>query len=430
MATEVQYKIEDRGPVEKSIRIEVPPERVDRSLRDHFSQYRNKLKIPGFRPGKIPMDLLEKEFGAAIRDEVRWDLVNEVTREVFESNQIRPFTHPRTDPPPLKTGEAYSFDLTVEVQPQIQDVTYKGLPVRREEPQVTEFEMNEELDRLRKIHFTLKPVEEIREPRSGDIVLLDMEGTHEGKPFKGGTGENIQAELGTGYFEGRFEQELIKIRKGEAREFDYVFPPEHWDKAMAGKSVHFTVRVRELKEKLLMEVGDEFAQTYFNETDLASLKDKVRTRLMQASGDRARRKMKSDVVKALVEKNPVDVPPSFLALHQAKIAERVIRDYRMAGQSEEQARQMTEERAEEIEEAARREAGAALLIEHVAREEKLKLDRSDVEAYFKQVSSLSGSDLESVRRFYSDERKARELAASLLEEKILDLMLAHAIMTE
>ncbi|MBI2058619.1 MAG: trigger factor [Nitrospirae bacterium] len=425
-----EYTIETPAATEKTIRIQVPPGKVDEAIKQQFARYRTELKIPGFRPGKIPLDLLERDYGDAIREEARWALVNEVSKAILEENKIDPFTPPKADPPALKVGEAFAFDVSVEIRPQIADVVYKGLEVRKEEPKVTDFELNEELDRLRKAHYTMKVIEENRKPKPGDIVVIDLDGRLDGKPFKGGTGQDIQAEVGTGFFEKRFEEELVTMNRGDEREVDLPFAADHWDKTVAGKSVHFRIKLKELKEKVLPELNDEFAQSYLNETGLEPVKAKLQERLLERAKDRARQKMKSDLTTRLVEKNPVDVPRSLLDMHRARIAQNVARDMLLSGLQQAQVEQMVKEREDEIDTAARREAAAMLLLEFIGKKEALRLERKDVEAHFQRLAAVSQSNLEVVKRYYQDDRRARELAAALMEEKILELMLAHAIMAE
>ena len=290
------------------LQIELPPERLERAVRDAVSRLGRRTRVPGFRPGKAPRPMLERVLGpGAVLDEAVDHLVQDAYREAIVDQRILPLTNADVEIVQAEEGKALVFKATVQIRPDVKLGDYRNFNFRPEIDVTDVAKVDKVIDELRDQHATLAPVED-RGAQNGDYAVIGFVGTRDGEPFEGGTAERMPLVLGEDRLIPGFEAQLIGLRVGESKGFDITFPDDYTDESFRGTQAHFEVELRELREKILPEADDEFAQAIGGFESLATLKTDVRRRLERNAIDRARHTFADRIIEYAVANATLELP--------------------------------------------------------------------------------------------------------------------------
>ncbi len=410
-----------------ALRVEVPAERLAPRLEASFRELGRTVRLPGFRPGKVPRAMLERRFRDHVRDEVLRQAIPEHFAEAVRKAQVAPVGPPTVDEVTWNEGEPLRFRAVVEVRPAVTVKDYLGVPLAREKVQVEEAEVDRALEVLREDAATYTPMEGWPALQD-DLVVIDHEGTLHGKPFKGGSGQNVNVILGTGRTLPGFEEHLRGMVKGEQKAFEVDVPADSPRKDLAGRRVHFRVTVREVKKKRVPELNDDLAVELGEGDTLAALREKVRERLAARKARDQEADLKAQLVDKIAEANPVDLPEGMVR-HEA---EHILRDLaqalgpglRRASEADLAALQR------QAEDAARRRVRTSILLEAIARQEGLAVGDAAVEAEVGQMAGALQQDAAAVRQTLEADGRLEAIRGRLLERQALDLVWGRAQLTE
>jgi trigger factor len=426
----MKVTVEALSPSKRALQIELPAERVAAAVQVALRGLSRKLQLPGFRRGKVPAELIQRRFQADLHDEVLRDLIPESYREALTQTDLKPIGEPKVDEVHLTTGAPLRFRAVVDIKPPIEVKDYRGIPVERAKVEVTDQEVERGLEFLREDAAEYVPMEGWPAMRD-DLVILDHEGTVNGKPFKGGSGTNLAVVLGRGGYLPGFEDRIAGMQKGERKQFRLPFPDDYPRKDLAGKTVEFTVAVKEVKKRRVPELNDEFAKTVGDVESLAALREKVREQIQQ----RKVREQEADLKRAVLEKlagaHEVDLPESLVALETASILQELAETVRAAGGRVRGLPGTPEELRAKAQETARRRVKEALLLEAVAHHEGMTVTDEELEREIQAVSSAyPAAGAANFRRVLNDPDRRADLSARLLARKALDFLFQQATVTE
>lgn len=368
MKTTVTELPESRTRVE----VEVPAEDVERATQRAARGLAREMRMPGFRKGKAPPSLVIQRlgFGAVLQEAIR-----EALPQWYEEGLLRSGVSPVGDPDmeivtaPETEGEPLSFKFEIGVRPKAELGTYKGLEVGRAEPLSTDEVVDREVERLREGFAKLEPVE--RAAATGDVLLIDFEGLLDGKAFEGGKAEDYLLELGGGQLIEGFEEQLSGASAGERREVSVTFPDDYQAEQLAGQDAVFAVEVKEVREKVLPELDDEFASEASEFDTLAELRSDIGERVAEAMGERAEQDFRVAAIDAAVEAATVELPDELVAARANERWERVERQLGARGMNADAYLQVQGKTREEVieeskpdaERELRREAVLAAIVE-------------------------------------------------------------------
>jgi trigger factor len=327
MKTNVQELPDSRVRVE----VDVPPEDVDRQLNRAARGIARDLRLPGFRKGKAPPSLVIQRVGrdAVLEQAVRDSLPEWYERALLASG-ITPVGDPKLEVTALpEQGEALSFSIEVGVRPRAQLGTYRGLEVGRPEPEVPDDVVEEELERLREGFARLEPVE--RRGGTGDVLVVDFRGAIDGEPFEGGEARDYLLELGSGQLIEGFEENLSGLEAGEERDIEVTFPGDYRPERLAGQTASFHVAVKEVREKKLPELEDDFAAEASEFDTLEELRDDLGAKLREAAERRIESDFRVSAVDAAVEEARVDLPDELITARASERWERLERELAARG---------------------------------------------------------------------------------------------------
>jgi trigger factor len=304
----MQVKVGNTGKNEVQLEIEVDAERFEKGLQRAFAKNARRFNIPGFRRGKAPRYMVEKFYGEQVLYE---DAINDVCPEAYdqavEENDIHPVDKPEIDIKQIGKGQALIFTAKVTVKPEVELGQYKGVEVKKADAAVTDEDVEKEIEAIRDRNARILTVED-RPVASGDIAIIDFEGSINGEPFDGGKGDNFSLVIGSGTFIPGFEEQLIGVSTGEEKDISVNFPDDYNNKDLAGKSAVFKVKVKEIKVKELPALDDEFAKDTSEFDTLEEYKADIKKNLTEKAEHEAHHKDEDNVVDKVVGNAVVDIP--------------------------------------------------------------------------------------------------------------------------
>lgn len=425
----MKVEVQELGPCEKRLEIEVGSENVKKELDQAYRELAKKVSIRGFRKGKVPRPVLERYHRNSVEEEVLQKLVPSSFEQAVKDQGLRAVGQPKLDDINLDPEKVLRFTATVEVIPEIPLQTYAGWDLTREIRPVSEADIERELQALRNQHVELVAVDEDRAVREGDYLLINFEGFHEGQPVQGSKAENYALIVGGKTVLEHVEQGLLGMRKGETREIPVHFPETHENKSFAGREVTFRVTVNEIKERVLPELTDEFAKEAGGAETLAELQDKVRKNLAEDTARDARRALHQRVVGRLIEANPFALPPGMVAEEVQALFTDLRRHFAPRG-SEAAAPQLTEELRQQLQEQAVIRIKRELLVEEIAKREGLTLEDSELDAELQRLAERTEQRVEYIRRQMEQSGALESLRHSLLADKALDFVVGRSTVTD
>jgi trigger factor len=426
----MKVTVEELSPSKRALLIELPAERVTTAMKATLRDLSRKLQLPGFRRGKVPADLIQRRFQADLNEELLRELIPESYREALTQTDLRPVGQPKVEDVQLTAGAPLRFRAVVDVKPPVEVKDYRGIGVERGKVEVTDQEVERGLEFLREDAAEYVPMEGWPAMRD-DLVILDHEGSLNGKPFKGGSGKNLTVVLGhAGYLPG-FEDQVAGMQKGDRKQFRFPFPDDSPRKDLAGKTVEFTVTVKEVKKRRVPELNDEFAKTVGDVESLGALREKIREQIQQRKSREQEAELKRAILDKLMAAHEVDLPESLVDLEAANILQELAETVRAAGGRVRGLPGTPEELRAKAQDMARRRVKESLLLEAVARQEGMSVADEELEQEIQTAASAyPAASRAEFRRVLDDPDRRADLTGRLLARKALDFLFQQATITE
>lgn len=427
----MQTNLKDISPIKKSLSIEVEPEEVDNQLDKAFLELRKGAKVPGFRPGKVPRSILEQRFGEHVREEVTRNLINQTLPKAIEEVEIFPLGTPLLEKENIKHGRAFKYSAVMEVKPEFELPGYLNLEVEKETREITEEDVENQIAGIRKNHGSLTPLEEARPVENDDYVVLNYEGFEDNKPIEGGKAENFLLQVGSNDFHPDLEKALIGCSKGDHKEIRVDFAEDYSHSRLAGKSVTFKVQIVDIKKMDLPELNDEFAQSLGSDfQNLQDLKTKIHESLKSEEQNRADKQIKQKLMEQITAGVDFELPQSLVQSELSSMVENVKQRFLQSGTDLEKTGISEEKLQEDFRPAAERRVKEMLMLGKIAATEDLSVAEEDVVDGFAKLAAATGQDPDNLRKYYEARNLMGSLRESLLEQKTLNYLLAHAKVTE
>jgi len=413
-STPIQATVQNEGPVKRHLRVEVPAERVRGELDKAYGRLKGRAKVAGFRKGKVPRSVLEREFGAELREQVVQELIEHACARAMVENELDAVTSPRLLSHELDDAMTLKFEAELDVRPQFDLGEYKAMEMVRSIVRVEEDHVDEALRTLRERMAVTQTEEERVNVAVGDVVVFDMYGFAEGEPLENASGEGVQIEVGSGRFPEEFEKQLPGVTRGIQTPIDVHFPDDHRDPELAGKLVRFQVTVKEIKNKILPNLDDDFAsEVGYDDCDtLEELRKRVRGDLESRAEVEADRRARGELLAAVVDRYSFDVPNGL-------VHRQVVEQLREMGVQE-----LPEDKVDEVRQAlepgAVKQVRARFILDAVAKAEEIDVSEDELKSEInRQIASLGG-DGQKVIDYYRDPAAVGGLRASMLRDKALE----------
>lgn len=421
----MQVSVEDVSPVKKILHIEVPQEQVAREIDSAYRQLGKTAKIKGFRPGKAPRSVLERMFRKDVHSDVTSRLIQESFVDAIKETDLKIIGSPQVDPPEISAGEPYRFDATVEVRPEIADIEFKGLKLKKSVYQISEEEIEAQLKALQKNLARSKPLEENRPAENGDLVALDYEGLKDGRPHpETKRTENYTTKIGAGKVLPEFDEGLVGMEVGQTKEIKVQFPEDYFNKNLAGVPIDFQVTLNEIREEVLPEINDAMARQAGNYQNLDELRAQIRANLEEGYAKRVEQELNEQIFKELIRQHDFEVPPTMVQYELDGIVEEAERSFAYRNVSLEEIGLSRESIAEKYRDTAVRQVKRHLILDKIIDQEGLELEDGELDRGLAEMADSFGQPLENIKRYYSQSpEKLDYFKHSLLEKKAIKLII-------
>lgn len=409
--------------------IEVPAEELEKALETAYQKNKNKISVPGFRKGKVPRNMIEKMYGPAIFYE---DAANELIPDAYEKAldecEEEIVSAPKIDVTQIEKGKNFIFTAEVAVKPEVTLGKYKGIKVDEADLAVTEEEINAQIEKERENSARTISVED-RPVKDGDITTLDFEGFVDGVAFEGGKGTDYPLTIGSGSFIPGFEEQLIGAELNKEVEVNVTFPEDYHAKDLAGKPATFKCKIKDIKEKELPELDDEFASEVSAFDTMAEYKEDVKKSLEMKKADAAKIAKEEAVIDAVIEDAKMDIPDAMVETEQRQIIEEFSQRMRMQGLTMEQYMQFTgmtpQALMNQTKPQALKRIQSRLVLEAVAKAEDLKASEEDYAAEIKDMSEKYQMEEDKIKEMLGEKGK-KQVEEDLAIRKAVDFLVDNA----
>lgn len=412
----MQATVEPTGALGRKMTIQVPAERIDTEVEKRLRDLSRRVRLDGFRPGKVPLRVVRQRFGRQVLHEVASELMQESYAEALQAHDLKPAGMAEFSVDSVELHKDLEFVAEFEVLPEVEPASMQGVEIRRPVVEITDQDVDHVIEKLREQRKTWVEVD--RPARTGDRVTFDLEATVDGRGFEGGSGKDVVLELGGGRWVPGFDEQLEGVKAGEHKAFDLDFPEDHRNEDIAGRTVHFEVDVKKVEEPRLPDVDEAFARELgIEEGGVEELRRQVRSNMERELDEKVRADLKNQVMDALLGRNPVEVPSALLRQEIETLRRQAME---MLGVKD--PAQFPDER---FEEQARRRVALGLIIGAIVRERELK---PDPERVAREIDRLAESyeEPELLKEYYRHNAEARRE----VEGKVLEDMLVEAVLEE
>jgi trigger factor len=425
----MQVHVARISPVLVEVAVEVPADAVGAEVDKAYATLRRKARVRGFRPGKAPRQVLARMYGQQVESDVASTIVNETLPKALSTNNVQPVNQPKVETGKVEQGAAFSYKARFEVSPEITDVAYEGMELVRPSLAPTEAMVNDQLELLRKTHARLEPPEPMRAAQKGDIVTVDFTMAVDGAPLKEGAGEGVQLELGSGQVLPELDTAITGKSIDEELDVTAVLQENHPRTELRGKAATFHVKVKDIKQRVLPALDDEFAKDVGSFETLVELRADVHTRLEKMLKDRAESVLAEQIIEKLSEKNAVDLPPS-LVEQQCRLMElEVVQNARRLGKQPPTKADLSTMH-EVMHGGAEKKVRAGLLMAAIAKKHGMQVTEEDIGKGIEELASETGKNVAKVRAEYSDPQRKSILVGMILEDRVLNLIESKAVIRE
>lgn len=413
--------------------IEVSAEEFEKAVDTVYKKQRNRIQIPGFRKGKAPRKMIENMYGAGIfYEDAANEIIPDAYEKAYEECEEEITSSPEIDVVQIESGKPFIFTAVVALKPEVKLGEYKGVTIDKFSAEVTEEEVNAEIDKERDNSARMVSVED-RAVQDGDMTELDFEGFVDGVPFEGGKGENYPLTIGSGAFIPGFEEQLIGAELNKEVEVNVTFPEDYNAEHLAGKDAVFKCTVKEIKTKELPELDDEFASEVSEYDTLEEYKENVRKGLEEKKAKQMKDEKEDAAMAAVVENAEIEIPDAMLATEQRQMYDQFAQRITMQGIQMEQYMQMTgstkEGMLEQLKPQAERKIKSRLCMEAVAKAENITASEEEYEEEMKVMADAYQIEVDKVKEMMGEKEK-KSIMADIAVRKAIEFVAENAVEKE
>ncbi|MGD8999777.1 MAG: trigger factor [Granulosicoccaceae bacterium] len=422
----MQVSVEKSEGLERRVKVELPAEMFEQAVERRLKNLAGRVKIPGFRPGKVPMKIVRQQYGVQAKQEAIDEAVQSSLYEAITSEDLRPAGAPTVEVLPLEEGKGPIYTATFEVYPEVTIADMSSVSIEKQVAEVTDADVDKVIDRLRAQRTEFVEVD--RAASEADQILIDFVGKKDGVPFAGGEGKNVPLVMGAGRFIADFEKNLDGARAGEEKTFDATFPEDYANKELAGQTVQFDVTVLKVSEPKLPEVDEDFVKSFgVTEGTEEALRAQVRKNMERELKVAMRMATKNQVLDALLAQHNIDLPRAMVANEIQQLAAQMHEELKRQGVPVPDNAPVQEELYREQ---AERRVALGLIMSELVAKEQLAPTPEAVRALVEEIAEPYEKPEEMIKWYYEDKNRLAEIEAVALEQAVVDWVLDKAKVTE
>lgn len=401
------------------LEIEIPVEKVKGEFDSVYEEYQKKAKVPGFRVGKAPLELIKSKYKDAVTKDVLENLLPQAYQEAVKESNLTPLTFPLLKDVEYKEGLPLKFKALIEVRPEIEVKDYKGLHLKRKIIQITEEHVQNAINYLREKNAELHSVD--RGAKDEDFLIVDLEEISGDSNKPKTKNENQQIWLRKEGLLTEFYRGFLGAKAGEEKEIEAIYPQDYFEKSLAGKVVRYKTRIKEIKEKILPEINDDFAKGLGEYKTLAELKDRIIQDLEKQAQQDTEKDLSNQVIKQVVEKNSFEVPESLLKLYLDSVIEDFKKSYKKIDE---------EKIKENYKELGLSRIRWEFILHQIAKTEKIEVVKEDKDKWIENFAKANSLELKKAKEYLAQSKKIKDIDETILENKVIEFILSHSKIKE
>ena len=428
----MNFSVKDVSSVKKVLKVELPEEKVTQELNKAYRELKKTVKVKGFRPGKAPRSTLERLYKKNVSSDVAGQLIQESLPQAIKESELNVIGPPQVDPPDLVAGNSYTYEATVEINPKIDDIDFKGIELKKNVYRVQDQEIEVQLKAIQKKLIERKKIEEPREAREGDFLVIDYEGFVDGQPFDAlPKTENFTLKLGDAAIAEQFDSQLLGMEPGTERTFEVSFPQGYEDENLANQTVTFQVKLHEIREEILPEIDDEMAKKLGNYQTIDEVRAEITKNLESGYAKRAEQELNEQVFQSLIEKCSFDLPDILVQQELEGIISEAEMSLNMRNISMEEVGLTREKLTADYRETAEKQVRRHLILNKIIDQEHLSLTDDDLEKGFDQMAATYQRPVVEIKNYYdANQDKLAYFKHTLLEKEALKLIIDNSQVEE
>ena len=421
----MQVSVETTQGLERRLTITVPSDTVDSAVKSRLQQLAKTQRINGFRPGKVPVSVIKKRFGQAVRQEVAGDVMQQNFYQAVIQEKIQPAGMPKFELTKDEDGQDLEFTASFEVYPEVEVKGVSDIEIEKPVVEITDEDLDNMMETLQEQHATWKEVK--RKAKKDDKVIIDFVGSIDGEEFEGGKAEDFALELGKDRMIPGFEKPLVGAKTGEEVTIEVTFPEDYHAEALKGKEAQFTVNVKKVEGLTLPKVDEEFAKLFgIEDGDVEALKAEVRKNMERELGQTLKTQLKEEVIAKLLEKNELDLPAALVDQEVNALREQAKQRFSQQGGGQ----NLPDLPADLFKDNAQRRVSIGLLLGEIIKQNDLKADQEKVDSLIETMASAYEDPQEVVDYYKNNQELMQQMQNVALEEQAIEWVVGQAKVTE
>lgn len=423
----MNVEVENLDKVRKKVQVILPEEKIAELRESIYEELKKNAKIKGFRPGKVPKSIITTYYKDHIDEELQTRMVRSTMGEALLTAKVDPITEPIVNF--IDEDDRHGYELECEVIPEIELPSYKGVEVEVDAINITDEDVEKRIDGLQHMHAEMISRESDAGAQKGDFVVIKYQGYMNGKPVKGVGTEYYPVELGSANLMPEFETALIGMKPGEEKEVEITFPDDYPDKDVASKAMQFQVHVKEIKEKRLPEINDEFAKD-LNFENIEVMKVGLREEIGKEKETARKRDIAQKIMETLTKSIDIPVPKRLLDKRVHAMIDDAMNRFQSDKMTEEEQRNLEGNLIKDFEPRAEERIKGEIILKKIAETESITVDDNEIHERMKKMAEDSRRSYEEIEKFYREYNMMDSLGASIVEEKTLNFLRDEAVVKE
>jgi len=424
----MQVKIEDKSSVKKKLAFEISKEDVGKELDKAYNELKKKADVKGFRKGKIPRKVLENRFSKEVHADVAPRMIQEAFIEAIKEHDLKIVGGPQMDPPPLDPDNAYVFEITVEIKPEIEDIEFEGMALEETAYEISEGEIESQIFMIQKTMARKEPVQEERPVKDSDFVLIDYEGFLNGEPFdKTPRIENYVMGIGQKVMPKEFSEKMTGAIPVQDLEIEVPYSEDHFDENLKGKTIVYKVKLKEIQEEILPELNDALAKDLGKFETLEDVRTAIRENLEKGYAQRIKHELSEQIFQNLLGKYAFEVPEVMIEGELNGIALEAEQAYAANNTSLEEAGLSRDILKTQYRNVAEKQARRHLILDKIITQGNVELTDEELEKSFEEMARGMNAPVDAVKNYFNmDPKQLDYYKQTQLEKKAVDLIIEKA----
>ena len=420
----MQASVEKTSSIGRKMSVVVPAERIETAVQAKLKQLAKRVKVQGFRPGKVPMKIVDQQYRGSATSDVLGDLIQTTLQEAFASQEIVPAVQPDITPEPLEKGKDFTYVVSFDVYPEFDKLDLDGVKVKKPESEVTDEDVEKVVENMRTQQLTWDEVK--RKSKKGDRMIVDFTGTVDGEEFAGGKATDFPIVLGEGQMLPDFEKGITGMKAGESGDIEVNFPQDYQED-LAGKTAVFSIEVKTVSASKLPEVDEEFVKTFgIDSGDVAELRAEVRTNLEGNLNNQLSSTMRQRTFDALLEQNDVEMPLKMVQEEAQRIIQEQKNQMIQQGLDAKMLENLPDPEFDTLKPQAEKRVALGLLMMEIIRKGDIKPDEERVNERIETMASSYEDPQEFIDYYKTNQQALNQVQSIVLEEQVVDILLEKA----